>query len=152
MAYTEGPRYYEFVSVGSEPGLQPENLRLNPQNPFFFDYEQNKVKITSLDDCYYQPISDNYPSLDSFVYDRDSCQLSAFQVTIAGKHDFSPKGVTALRNLGQDLKINNLKIWVIVVVFEGFEVTLNVDPSLFHSLDLQVYMLNVTENQLYPDL
>ena len=39
MAYKEGPRYYKFVSVGSEPGLQPENLRLDPQNPFFFDYQ-----------------------------------------------------------------------------------------------------------------
>jgi hypothetical protein len=152
MARNEGPRYYTFVNDASERRPEPKNLELNLQGPFFFDYEKEQIKVTSLDDHYYQPTSSNYPSLDSFVYDRDSCQISAFQVTITEKHDFSPKGVTALRELGQRLRINNLKIRVIVVVFEGFEVVLNVEPTLFHSLDLQVYMLKVTENQLYPDL
>ena len=158
MARQIGRRYYTFVNdvprnsesePEPEPEPEPENFELNPQGPFFFD--DGKNPITSLDNRYYQPIASNYPSLGSFVYDRDSCQISAFQVAIAEKHGFTPKEVIALGELRQRLQINNLKIQVIVVIFEDAEIAFAIEKNLVHSLGLEVYTLKVTENQLYPD-
>jgi len=99
---------------------------------------------------YYQPITSNYPSYDSFVYDPVSRQISAFQATVADKHDLASTGVKALRDLGRQLGINGLKIRVIVVGFGDNQIIYTVEKELLNSLRLEVYAVWLTENQLYP--
>jgi len=134
----------------SGPEFRLETLVLNEQTGTFFDDGGNKISSLCADH-YYQPITDNYPSYDSFVYDPESCQISAFWVTVAERHDFKSKGVTALYELGQRLRINNLKIRIIVAVFWDAEVTFEVPKGLIQSV-CGVYTLQVTEKQLYPML
>ena len=122
-------------NLESEP--EPEYLELNPEGRFFFDDGQNP--ITSFDNCYYQSTTSNNPSLDSFVYDPNISQISAFQVTLAEKHGFKLKGVGALDKFGRWLQIDILKIRVIVVVFGDPKVDFTVDKDLVHSLDIEVY-------------
>jgi len=111
----------------------------------------NKVRpIDSLrDKCYYQPTNPNHPSCDSLIYDESSHRISAFQVTVAAEHDPSPRGVRELVELGQRLHIKNLKIRIIVVVYEDAEVTYKIAKGLLDGLGLEVYILQVTERQLY---
>ena len=107
--------------------------------------------ITSLlANHYYQPITSNYPSYDSFVYDPISRQINAFQATVADKHDLASTGVKALRDLGRRLGINGLKIRVIVVGFGDNRIIYQVEKELLNSLGLEVYAVWVTEKQLYP--
>ena len=100
---------------------------------------------------YYQSITLNHPSCYSFVYDPVFHQISAFQATIADKHDLASTGVRALRDLGQRLQINDLKIRIIVVGVGDAPVIYKIEKDLFNSLRLQVYAIWVTESQLYPD-
>ena len=95
---------------------------------------------------YYQPTTPNHPS---FIYDINSRQISAFQVTVAVEHDLAEKGVIWLRDLGQKLQINDLKIRIILVVLEDAQVSYKIKKHFFHELGLEVYVLQVTEDQLY---
>ena len=72
-----------------------------------------------------------------------------FQVTVAAEHDLSSKGVRELAELGQRLHIRKLKTRIIVVVHEDAQVTYKIEKSLFDALGLEVYVLQVTEHQLY---
>ena len=59
-------------------------------------------------------------------------------------------GVTELCALGRNLRINDLKIRIIVVVLQDAQVTYKIKKTLFHALGgLEVYFLEVTEDQLY---
>jgi len=127
----------------------PKTLKLRTQTRIFFDDENNRI-TNLLADHYYQPIASNYPSYDSFVYDPNSHQISAFQVTTAEDHDLKPKGVDALHELGRRLQIHDLKIRIIVVIFGGAQVTFKVPKGLIQSVGSEVYTLEVTEKQLYP--
>jgi hypothetical protein len=98
---------------------------------------------------YYQPTTPNHPSYDSFIYDANSHQVNAFQVTVAVEHDLVEKGVIGLRDLGKELKINDLKIRIILVVLEAIQVSYKIKKRFFHELGLEVYVLQVTEDQLY---
>jgi hypothetical protein len=59
------------------------------------------------------------------------------------------KGVIGLRDLGKELKINDLKIRIILVVLEAIQVSYKIKKRFFHELGLEVYVLQVTEDQLY---
>ena len=114
---------------------------MSPDGRFFFDDDDEKNAITSLGNCYYQPTTANYPSLDSFVYDENTSQITAFQVTLAEKHDCKPKGVNTLDELGRRLLIDGLKIRVIVVVFGDAKVNFVVNMDLVDRLSFEVYTL-----------
>ena len=101
------------------------------------------------DNSYYRPTAPTHPSYDSFIYNDNSRQISVFQVTVAAVHGLSPKGVRELVELGQRLHIENLKIRIIVVVYEDAQVTYKIEKRLFDALGLEVYVLQVTEHQLY---
>jgi hypothetical protein len=60
------------------------------------------------------------------------------------------KGANALYELGRRLQIDNLKIRIIMVVFEDAEVNLMIRKEVIHSLGLEVYAFTMTEHQLYP--
>ena len=142
----KGSANYKFKSNQLE-NSESEPLTLRQQVRICFN---KKNPIESLfAGHYYQPTTDNYPSYDSFVYEPESREVTAFQVTIAERHDFSSKGVIELHKLGQRLQIGDLKIRVIVVVFEHDQVTLTVGKALCDSSNLKVYTLRVTEDQLY---
>jgi len=114
----------------------------------FLLIEENK--ITSLDsEHYYQPTSKNYLSLDSFVYDPDSHQINLFQVTVAKNHDLVSKGVQEVRELGQLLEID-LRIRIIVVLFGDVDIDFKVQMGLYDNWGLQTYVVQMTEDQLYP--
>lgn len=98
---------------------------------------------------YYQPTTPNHPSYDSFIYDANSHQISAFQVTVAVEHDLAEEGIIGLRDLAQELEINDLKIRIILVVLEDAQVSFKIKKGFFHELGLEVYVLQVTEDQLY---
>jgi len=156
MTRREGPINYIFRNDqendqrrNSKFKTGSKTLKLRTQKLVFFDDEKNRIDDL-LADHYYQPIAGNYPSYDSFVYDPNSHQISAFQVTTAEDHDLKPKGVDALNELGQRLGINNLKIRIIVVIFGGAQVTYKVPKGLIQSVGPDVYTLEVTEKQLYP--
>ena len=125
-----------------------KTLKLRAQTRVFFDDENNRI-TSLLADHYYQPIAGNYSSYDTFIYDLNSHQISAFQITTEEEHDLKPKGIVALRELGQRLQIHDLKIRIIVVIFGGAKVTFKVPTSLIQSVS-EVYALEVTEKQLYP--
>ena len=112
-------------------------------------FNKNRPIDSLRDKCYYRPTNPNHPSCDSLIYDDSSHRISAFQITVAAEHDLSPKGVRELVELGQRLHINNLKIRIIVVVYEDAEVTYKIEMGLFDRLGLEVYILQVTERQLY---
>jgi len=102
-----------------------------------------------LTDHYYQPTAgDHHFPYDSFVYNPDSHQISAFQVVIERECSLASQGVRALRALGRRLQINDLKIRIIVVVLGDGQVTFRVDGDLYDT-GIEVYALRVTENQLY---
>ena len=129
------------------------SILLNP-NPSLHEYTRisfNKDRpIDSLrNNCYYRPTTPNHPSYDSLIYDDSSRRISVFQVTAAAEHGLSPKGVRELVELGQRLHIENLKIRIIVVVYEDAQVAYKVEKRLFDALGLEVYVLQVTEHQLY---
>ena len=102
------------------------------------------------DNCYYRPTTPNHPSYDSLIYNDNSHRISVFKVAVAAEHDLVPKEVRELAELGQRLHISNLKIRIIVVVYEDAQVTYKIEKSLFDGLGLEVYFLQVTEHQLYP--
>lgn len=141
-----------FTFKDDRPGSKDGSITLKldgKQERVFFDSDH---PITSLlANHYYQPIVPNYPSYDSFVYDPVSRQISAFQATVADKHDLAPTGVKALRDLGRSLKIDGLKIRVIVVGFGDNQITYTIEKDLFNSLGLEVYAAWVSDKQLYPD-
>ena len=151
MARNVGSCNYTFTNdQPRNPKSEPEYLELKPKGRFFYgdDGEENAIK--SLDNYYYQPDTSNYSSLDSFVYDENIFQITAFQVTLAQKHDFKSKGVAALGALGQRLGIKNLKIRVIMVVLGNATINFVVNQDLIDTLNVEVYTLKVTLNQLYP--
>ena len=146
MDYRDGRVKFAFKSSKCESGSNSLELELGPRDRFFFGDEDNP--ITSLcSNYYYQPIAKNYPS---FVYDPNSRQISAFQVTVAGQHGLASKGIRAVRELGRQLQIDDLKIRIIVVVFRNFEADFEIKKELYDSWGLQVYVVQVTEDQLYP--
>jgi len=140
---------YEFTADHLND-CESETLTLSPQTRRFFN---GKHPIDSLlPGHYYQPTSRNKASYDSFIYVPNSQQICAFQVTVGKKHGLSPKGVTELRQLWQRLQTDDLKIRIIVAVFENAQMTFTIDKGLFDSGGLEVYVLQVTEGQLYPSL
>ena len=66
---------------------------------------------------------------------------------LAESHDLKLRGVLVLCELAEENV--DLRIWIIVVILGGAEVTLTVGRGLLDSLCLQVYILQVTEDQLY---
>jgi hypothetical protein len=127
-----------------------ETLTLSSQTRKFFN---RKSRIDSLlPNYYYQPTASNQSSYDSFIYDPNSHQISAFQVTVGKNHSLASKGDFELRKLGQRLEVGDLKIRIIVVVFENAQITFTIDKDLFDGEGLKVYILQVTEDQLYPTL
>ena len=131
-----------------ESGSNFLELELGQRRRFSFD--KGKNKITSLDsEHYYQPTSKNYLSLDSFVYDPDSHQINLFQVTVAKSHDLVSKGVQDVRELGQRLEID-LRIRIIVVLFGDVDIDFKAQMGLYDNWGLQTYVVQMTEDQLYP--
>jgi len=153
MDRQQGSANYTFTNIrprrqaGTKSGSK--TLKLHRQVRFFFDEGENRI-TDLLPDNYYQPNTSNYPSIDSFVYDPKSRQISAFQVTLAEVHDLKLRGVNALRELAERHEIVDLRIRIIVVVLGGAQVALTIRRELYDSLPLQMYFLKVTENQLYP--
>jgi hypothetical protein len=140
---------YEFTANHLND-CDSETLTLSSQTRKFFN---RKSRIDSLlPNYYYQPTASNQPSYDSFIYDPNSHQISAFQVTVGKKHSLLSKGIFELRQLGQELKVCDLKIRIIMVVFENAQITFTIDKDLFDSEGLEVYILQVTEAQLYPTI
>ena len=133
----------------SESDSGSETLMLNAQTQIDFD-DQNNRMTSLLANHYYQPAASSYPSYDSFVYDPDFHQISAFQVPTAEVHGLRSKGVSALYEIGRRLKIDDLKIRIIAVVFGDAQVTFKVPKDLIQSLGCEMYALEVTEKQLYP--
>jgi hypothetical protein len=158
MNRTTGPANYIFKNnQENDPRRLPtfesksETLELQAQPRVFFDFDDENNQITSLlADRYYQPIAANNPSYDSFIYDPNSHQISAFQVTTAEEHDLNPKGVNALHDLAQHLEIHGFKIRIIVVIIADAKITFKVPKGLIQSLHSEVYTVGVTEKQLYP--
>jgi len=134
----------------SASGPKSETLILNEQTQIHFDDKMNEISSLRADH-YYQPKAGNFPSYDSFVYDEESRQISAFQIMVAKSHDLNPKGVTVLYELMQRLGITDFKIRIIVAIFGDPEVTLTVHKDLIQSV-CGVYILQLTEKQLYPML
>jgi hypothetical protein len=114
-----------------------------------FENENNRM-TSPLSNHYYQPAASSHPSYDSFVYDPDFHQICAFQVLTAEEHGLRSKEVSALCELGRRLKIDDLKIRIIVVAFGDAQVTFKVPKDLIQSLGCEMYALEVTEKQLYP--
>ena len=145
---TEQRVYYHFTNDRfNETGSEGLSLRQYSQTPF-----NHKTRPISdlLANHYYQPVTLNNPSYDSFVYDADSHRISAFQVTVEKDHDLVEEGVKELCALGRRLQINDLKIRIIVVVLQNAQITYKIKKTLFHDLEgLEVYFLEVTEDQLY---
>ena len=140
-----------FTFKNTRPQSRDESISLKLDNGQVRVFFGEKSPITSLlPNHYYQPISLNHPSYDSFVYDPDSHQISAFQATVAEMHNLVSTGVNALRDLGRELQINDLKIRIIVVGFGDAPVIYKIEKELFNSLSLKVYAIWVTESQLYP--
>jgi hypothetical protein len=133
----------------SERRTSPVKLKLHGGLQRVFFGSERPIKNLRAK-CYYQPITSNYPSYDSFVYDPKSREISAFQATVADKHDLASIGVKALRDLGKNLKIDGLKIRVIVVGFGQNQIVYKIEKELLKSLGLEVYAIWVTEKQLYP--
>jgi len=127
--------------------VKGSKLKLKRQQRVFFN-EDNPIPHLRTDE-YYQPTNPNHPSLDSFVYDPNSHQVSAFQATVGLEHDLKPGGVYALRDLGERQEIHDLKIRIIVVLFGDREVIYRVNKVVYNTLRLQVFVLQVTENHLY---
>jgi hypothetical protein len=152
MERRNGNLDYIFSNTNNEvaPAPVPEGLQLNPEGRLFFD--DKKDPIRSFANYYYQPTSSVYPSLDSFAYDPDSRRINAFQVTLAESHNFVQQGANALFEIGRRLEIDGLRIRVIVVVFGNAEVELKVRKEVVHNLGLEVYTLQMTEHELYPQL
>jgi hypothetical protein len=145
---SEGPINYK---VTNKEGNDLETFVLGPQEQIQFSYKKendNSIKKL-LANHYYQPTAPI--SYDSFVYDPDSHQISAFQVMTGKNHGLTSKGIQGLHELGQMLGINDLTIRIIVVVLEGGEVTFVVEKFLYDrlGLNLKVYALEVTLRQLY---
>ena len=144
-----GPVNYTFKNNRSESRDGSIKLTLEGYTPIFSDVRR---PITSLvpKHYYHRPITTNHASYNSFVYDPLSHQIYAFQATIGKKHDLTSTGVRALRDLGQRLHIDNLKIRIVVVGFENAPVTYQVEKDLYDNLGLELYAIWVTETQLYP--
>ena len=139
--------YYHFTNDRfNETGS--EDLSLRQYSQTFFNHKTRPISDL-LANHYYQPVTLNNPSYDSFIYDANSHQISAFQVTVGKDHDLAEEGVTELCELGRRLQINDLKIRIIVVGFEDDRVTYKIEKDLFDDLGLEVYVLHVTEDQLY---
>jgi hypothetical protein len=138
-----------FTVPEPEPESGCVELKLGQRVPFAFDKKDKP--ITSLDaEHYYHPTASNHPSLDSFTYDPDSDhQVNLFQVTVAKTHDLVSTGVKDVHELGQQLKIS-LKIRIIVVLFANAEVEYKVDKKYYDGWHLQVYVVQVSAQNLYP--
>ena len=100
-------------------------------------------------DHYYLPSSDTQPCYDSFIYAPNLCRISAFQVRDGDLHDLKPKRIHSLFALADKLHVNNLKLWFIIVVSEGSQVKCLVEMVLIDELGVEMYSLEVTENELY---
>lgn len=148
MHRTTGPANFLFKN-NQRADSNSQTLELQAQTRVFFDEEDNKI-TSLLADHYYQPIAANNPSFDSFIYDPNSHQISAFHVTTADDHDLNPNGIIGLHDLGRDLKIVDLKIRMITVIIADAKITYRVPKGLIQSLHSEVYVVGVTEKQLYP--
>jgi hypothetical protein len=137
-----------FKNNRPESGDGSIKLTLEGYTPIFFGAQCPITEL--LPKRYYQSITTNHPSYDSFVYDPDSHQIYAFQATIGKKHDLTSTGVRALRDLGRQLHIDDLKIRIIVVGFEDAPITYQVEWDLYDNLGLELYAIWATETQLYP--
>ena len=98
---------------------------------------------------YYQPTASDHSPYDSLIYDADSHRISAFQVAVGTERVVASNGVRELHKLGQRLQIDDLKIRIIVVGFEDARISYKIEKHLFDYLSLEVYALQVTEDQLY---
>lgn len=128
----------------------PKGLQLNPEGRLFFDDEKDPIR--SFANYYYQPTSSVFLSLDSFAYDPDSRRINAFQVILVESHNFVQTRAGALFETGRRLETDGLRIRVIVVVFGNAEVELKVRKEVVDNLGLEVYTLQMTEHELYPQL
>ncbi len=146
MERRDGNLNYTFT-IPDIRRVKGSKLKLKRQHRVVFG--ENHPISHLLANEYYQPTSPNYPSLDSFVYDPNSHQVNAFQATVGLEHDLKPGGVYALRDLGERQEIHDLKIRIIVVLFGDNGVTYRVNKVVYNTLRLQVFVLQVTENQLY---
>jgi len=143
---SDGPVNHIFVN---NPQTTPEYLILLPQTRVVFNRTN---PITSLlPHHYYQPTAGNQPSYDSFIYDPALRQMTIFQVTDGKNHGLKPKGMHALRDLAQKLQVNDLKLRFVIVVPEDYQVTCLVEKGMYEDLGLEMYYLEVTENELYDD-
>jgi hypothetical protein len=136
------------LTAGHLNDCESKTLTLSPQTRCFFN---RKHPIDSLlPGVYYQPTAPNHPSYDSFICVPNSHEIIAFQVTVGKRRGLASKGVTELHELWQQLGTGDLKIRIIVVVFENAEITFTTDQDLFNSGGLEVHVLQVTESQLNP--
>ena len=143
---SEGPTNYTFTNNVLK---ESESETLTLHNYQRLTFNRTYAISNLLGSHYYRPTTPNHPSYDSFIYDANSHQISLFQVTVAVEHDLVEKGVIGLRDLGQKLQINDLKIRIILVVLEDIQVSYKIKKNFFHELGLEVYVLEVTEDQLY---
>ena len=141
---------YSITEFTNDLVKTSETLTLNKQTRISFS--RNYPIDILLANHYYQPTASNNLSFDSFVYDPNHRRISAFQVTVAEELDLASKDLYALRELGDTLQIDDLKIRVIMVVFESDQIAFTVNKGLYDDLGLEVYAIRVTEKQLFPHL
>ena len=141
---SQGSANYIFVHY---PRENAETLLLPQQTRVFFN---RSIPVTSLRaDHYYQPTHGNQPSYDSFVFDPALSQLSLFQVSDGESHKFKPKGIYDLHNFATKLGIANVKLRFIIVVPENAQISCPVEKKMYDELGLEMYTVEVTENELY---
>jgi hypothetical protein len=145
---SSGPTWNTFTVPETESETGSVELVLGRRDRFAFDKKDKP--ITHLDaEHYYHPRVSNYPSLDSFVYDPDSHQVDLFQVTVAKTHDLVSRGVKDAHELGKRLG-DGLKIRIIAVLFANAEVEYKVRREVYRDWRLQVYVVRVSADELYP--
>jgi len=143
---SQGIVNYLFVNY---PRTNAETLVLPQQTRVFF--RRTNPVFSLLAGHYYQPTYGNEPSYDSFIFNPTLSQLSAFQVTDGEEHSFKPKGIYALRDLATELHVKDLKLRFIIVVPENAQITCPVEKKMYDDLHLEMYTVEVTENELYGD-
>jgi len=66
-------------------------------------------------------------------------------------HGLKPKGIYGLCDLTQKLGINGLKLRVVIVVPENYQVECPVEKVMYDILGLEMYNIEVIESELYDN-
>jgi len=128
-------------------------LQLHPRKLFSFNSRKEILRLDTQQ--YYQPTIPNHPSFDSFIYeDQDdqgtnSRRLIAFQMTIGGSHEIKSSGLRTLGDLGVEKGVKDIRL--VIVTSVGCEVTCTVERTTCDELRLQMYFLEVDEDELFDE-